>query len=102
MTFAYAPENDLPGGGFNFISFYNEEWNQLQEDQRNPALTNGCDLDARRPMVQAAQQILFDEVAYIYLGVANVMFAMQPSVEGFDPLPFSRLWNIDAWSAVEP
>ena len=52
-------------------------------------------------MIARAQEILYEQAPYIYLLNANVMFALQPNVEGFSPKANSRLWNIDAWSAVD-
>ncbi|NJK33011.1 MAG: hypothetical protein HC927_11695 [Deltaproteobacteria bacterium] len=98
----YTPEVDIPGSGFNFGSFYNEELNSLLADARNPELTNGCDPEVRRELYLQAQEILFNELPYMYMYVGNSMIALQPNVEGFDPLPFSRTWNLDAWSALQP
>jgi peptide/nickel transport system substrate-binding protein len=100
MTWAYGPEADLPGGGFNFVSFSNERFNELQAMQRDPAQTNGCDLETRKPMVQEAMEILFNEVPYIYLVNNNIMLAAQAEVEGFDPRPYSNFWNIDSWRGM--
>lgn len=94
----YTPGVDIPGSGFNFGSYNNEELNELLQQART---IPGCDEDARRDLYLQAQQILFDEQPYMYLVNSNVMFAMQPNVEGFRPRTFSRLWNMDEWTIIE-
>ena len=71
----------------------------MQTAARDPLQTDGCDPEVRKEMIARAQEILFEQQPYIYLLNGNVMFAMQPGVEGFDPKAYSRTWNIDAWTA---
>lgn len=99
MLWAYGPEADLPGSGFNFVSFYDQEFIDVQNSARDPLQTDGCDQEVRRGLISRAQEILFEQQPYIYLLNPNVMFALQPEVEGFDPKAYSRIWNIDAWTA---
>lgn len=101
VDWAYSPEVDVPGSGFNFTSFYNEELNTLMDEARNPAMTNGCDQDARRELYLRAQQILFDEVPYMYLWVGQNMTAAQPNLINWNPSPYSRTYSIDAWALLD-
>jgi peptide/nickel transport system substrate-binding protein len=98
VTAFYTPSRDIPGAGFNFVSFYNEEMNDLLLEARQVA---GCDVEQRAEIYGRVQEILFEELPYLYLYVGNTMFALQNNVLGFDPLPFSRLWNLDSWAVVE-
>ncbi len=98
----YGAANDAPGAGFNFVSYYNAEVEQLIRDGRNPDLTDNCSFEGRAPFYERAQEIFHEELPWTYLFVANVMFATQGYVEGPDPTPFSQLWNIDAWNALAP
>jgi peptide/nickel transport system substrate-binding protein len=90
----YGPASDVVGGGFNFVSFNNERLNELLEEART---VPGCDQDVRAELYQEVQQILFEQVPYIYLYVPSSLTAVQPYVDGFDPTPVSRVWNQDAW-----
>lgn len=99
MLWAYGPEADIPDAGFNFVSFFDEEFIEVQKAQQDPLQTDGCDEEVRKGMIARAQEILFEQQPYIYLLNTNVMFALQNNVEGFSPKPYSRTWNIDAWSA---
>ena len=48
-TQIFGSEADVVGSGFNFGSFHNDEINQLFLDARNPALTEGCTPEGRKP-----------------------------------------------------
>jgi peptide/nickel transport system substrate-binding protein len=98
VTSFYTLETDVPGSGFNFTSYYNEELTQLLEEART---VPGCDQAVRAELYSRVQEILFEEQPYLYLHVANTMFALQPNVENFEPKTFSRLWNMDAWTIIE-
>lgn len=101
MSWAYGPEADQPGSGFNFTSFFNAEFNQLMADARNPEATNGCDPDVRRELYLRAQEILHTEAPYMYLYVAEAMTAAQPNLENWNPTPYSRTYSADAWRLVD-
>lgn len=90
----YGPESDQPGGGFNFVSFNNERLNELLEEART---VPGCDQETRAELYAEAQQLLFEEMPYIYLYVPSSLTAVQNNVNGFNPTPVSRVWNQDAW-----
>ncbi|MBN2471394.1 MAG: hypothetical protein JXN59_11765 [Anaerolineae bacterium] len=93
---------DVPGSGFNFGSFHNDELEQLYRDARDPALTNGCTIEGRLPYYERANEIMFDELPYLFM-YANLQLAAAPSwLEGWDPMAFSRSWNQDAWVALAP
>lgn len=90
----YGPAADVPGSGFNFVSFNNERMNELLEEARTAP---GCDREVRTELYQEVQQILFDEMPYLYLYVPSSLTAVQGNVANFDPTPISRIWNLDAW-----
>jgi len=94
----FGPENDLPGAGFAFTSYYNERLNELWAEATT---LPGCDWAERAPLYQEAMQILYDDQPYMWLFAGNVMAAAQPWVEGWDPLPNATTWNQDAWSVLE-
>lgn len=90
----YGPAADQPGGGFNFVSFNNERLNALMEEART---VPGCDQETRAALYAEAQQILFEEMPYLYLYVPSSLTAVQGNITGFDPTPVSRVWNQDTW-----
>ncbi len=94
VTSFYGPASDQPGSGFNFVSFNNERLNELMAEART---VPGCDQDARAELYAEAQQILFEEMPYIYLYVPSSLTAVQTNVGGFNPTPVSRVWNQDTW-----
>jgi peptide/nickel transport system substrate-binding protein len=98
MSWAYGPEADLPEAGFNFVSFFDAEFNELQDAQKDPMQTDGCDEEIRKGMIARSQEILYEQQPYIYLLNTNVMYALQSNIEGFSPKAYSRIWNIDAWT----
>lgn len=100
-SFAYGPAADQPGGGFNFGSYNFPEYNDLLEQAADPAQTNGCDPEVRRELYLQSQQILFDELPYIYLWVGENMTAAQPNLINWNPTAFSRTYSLDAWAVDE-
>ncbi len=86
---------DEPGSGFNFTSFYNEEYFELEE----AALTvPGCDNEERKVFYDQMQEIMYDEMPYLWMFVQNGMYAAQNNLVGFDPRPAQIRWNIDVWA----
>lgn len=98
----FTIENDVPGAGFNFGSFHSEELDQLYLDARDPALTEGCTVEGRLPYYARANEILFDELPYMFMYSNLRLAAAQPWVEGWNPATFDREWNADTWVALEP
>jgi peptide/nickel transport system substrate-binding protein len=97
-SFAYAPEADNPGGGFNFGSYNFSEYNALMEQAADPTQTNGCDPEVRRDLYLQSQQILFEQVPYVYLWVSESLTAVQPELINWNPTAYSRTYSLDAWS----
>lgn len=95
LAWAYGPEGDLVGAGFAFTSYNNPVFNELMEQGKT---IPGCDIEARKAIYQEANAILANDLPYLYLYAANVMYAAQGSVENWDPYPNFQQWNIDAWS----
>ena len=90
---------DVPNSGFNFTSFYNERFNELEE------LANtvpGCDPEERAGYYREMQEIMQDELPYLWLFTQDGMYVANNSVVGFDPFPNTMFWNIDTWSVVTP
>ena len=93
----FGPEADAPGAGFNFVSYQNPELDQLYLDARDPAKTNGCDVEVRGEMYRQANEILFNDPPYLFMYANLRMTAAQAGLENWDPAPFNREWQEDAW-----
>lgn len=101
-TDIFTIQNDVPGAGFNFGSYHNPEVDQMYRDARNPELTNGCDLEARKAIYDEINETIFEDLPYMFMYSNLSMTAAQPWLQNWDPAPFSRTWNEDAWIALDP
>lgn len=91
----YGIGNDRPGSGFNYVSYQNEEFDQLVDEADT---LEGCDPEQRDQLYAEAQAFIWEEQPYLWLYAGNVLTAAQPEVQNWDPLPYNAAWNIDAWS----
>lgn len=96
----YDPTNDIPGAGFNAVSYYNAEFDALLDKANDPAQTNGCDQEVRRGFYQQAYKILHDDAPWIWIG-GRGMSLIQPNIGNFEVRPnlgpVGFTWNQDAW-----
>jgi peptide/nickel transport system substrate-binding protein len=88
-------ENDVPGSSFNFVSFQNERVNQLLKEGVS---IPGCAPEDRAPYYQEIQQIIHEEIPYLFVtgGVGNTGYSAD--WQGIDPGEWSFEWNIETWS----
>ncbi len=85
---------DEPNSGFNFTSFYNERYYELEEAALN---SPGCVLEDRAEIYYEMQEIMQEEMPYIWLFTQNGFYAASDTVEGFDPFPAQLFWNVTEW-----
>lgn len=86
---------DTPGSGFNFVSYQNPEIDELLD----AAITvPGCAEADRAPIYKQIQQILHDDVPYVFVsgGVGNTGYTDKWS--SIDPGEWSFYWNVEQWS----
>lgn len=93
----FGAQADAPGSGFNFTSFYNEEYFEL-EQQANTV--QGCAQEERAELYGEMQQIMYEEMPYLWLFSQNGMYAANQNISGFDPYPNNIDWNILEWSVA--
>jgi peptide/nickel transport system substrate-binding protein len=90
----FTPQNDIVGSGFNATSYNNPEVTRLLEEART---VPGCDPEERAPLYFQSQQILRDEVPWMWLWQPNIMWVAQPNLMNWDPFPghYEQIrWNL--------
>jgi peptide/nickel transport system substrate-binding protein len=96
FSFAFNPENDIVGGGFNFVSYNNPEVSDLLNQASN---LPGCDTDTRKDLYGEAQLGLAQDAPYVFLYSPNVMWAAR-GIENFSPFPNQLYWNVSEWNVI--
>jgi peptide/nickel transport system substrate-binding protein len=89
---------DVPGSGFNFTSFYNERYFELEE-QANAV--PGCDTTERAEIYYEMQEIMYDEMPYLWMFSHNQMYVASDNVGNFAPFNQAMDWNILSWDVIE-
>ncbi len=89
---------DTPDSGFNFVSYNNARIDELLEQG---VAVPGCDPADRAPFYQEIQQIIHDDVPYVFVSgsVGNVGYSNK--FEGIDPGPWSFYHNVEQWSLTQ-
>lgn len=91
----FSPESDVPASGFNFTSYYNERVNEIIETANS---LPGCDQAERREYYIEAQQIIADELPYLFMFAQGGFYVARNEISGFDPYPSFLYWNIETWT----
>ncbi|MEM7801874.1 MAG: ABC transporter substrate-binding protein, partial [Chloroflexota bacterium] len=92
----FSYENDEPGAGFNFISYYNETFEaNLKAGKAVP----GCSEADRGAFYKENQQIFQDDTPYAILYVPLVNTASNVRLNEFAPGPWDRrsTQNVENW-----
>ncbi len=95
FSFAFNPENDKVGGGFNFVSYNNPQVSDLLAQANN---LPGCDSAGRAKLYQQAQEKLVADQPYVFLYTSKNMEAASAKLNGFKPYPNQLFWNVDTWN----
>ncbi|MEO0561195.1 MAG: ABC transporter substrate-binding protein, partial [Chloroflexota bacterium] len=97
---AQADIPDLTGSGeygFNFGSWYNEDFEEISEYIFAGAVEDGCSNEAIIDAAFEIQDILYEEQPYLFLYALNSAYVARADVQGFSPFPAQGVWNIDQW-----
>lgn len=94
----FSAAADVPGSGNNFTSFYNEEFFELENQALN---FPGCDQEERAAIYHQMQEIMYDEMPYLWLYAIDGLYAARSNVNGFDPFPAQLFWNVDVWTVSD-
>ena len=89
---------DAPGSGFNFVSYQNARIDELLEQAVS---VPGCAPEDRAPFYREIQQIIHDDIPYVFVtgSVGNTGYSGK--FNGTDPGPWSFYHNIETWSLAE-
>jgi peptide/nickel transport system substrate-binding protein len=86
-------ESDIPGSGFNWMSYSNPEVDALLAQART---VPGCGQDERKALYDRVQQIVHDDVPVYIINTSTLQIVYQRNVENFEPRPFGEFWNVSA------
>lgn len=86
---------DTPGSGFNFVSYQNPEIDDLLEQG---LAVPGCAPEDRAPIYQQIQQIIHDDIPYVFVtgNVGNIGYSNR--WQGIDPGGWDFYHNMERWS----
>lgn len=90
----WAYRNDAPGGGFNFISYYDPEVETLLDEAKS---LPGCSTVERGEKYKRIQEIIHEDApyAFLYNPLGNVIWNTR--VMGVNPGPWSTYYNVHEW-----
>lgn len=90
----FSYQNDEVGAGFNFVSYYNE---QFEENLTGGRTVPGCAEEDRAPFYMANQEIFYEDLPYIMLMVDLENGVWRDGLANFDPNVWDRWYNIEQW-----
>jgi len=85
---------DIPGGGFNFCSFYRPDYEPLELEGKT---VEGCSYEDRGEIYKQIQEIFYDEVPYIFLYAPRTITGINKRLGNVNPAPWSTYYNIHEW-----
>ncbi|HRJ40896.1 MAG: hypothetical protein KJZ86_04355 [Caldilineaceae bacterium] len=94
----WALRFDTPGSGFNFVSYSNDRVDELLKAGLS---VPGCDPAERAPYYKEIQQIIHDEIPYVFVSgtIGNTGYTKR--WQGVDPGPWAFYWNVEKWTLQE-
>lgn len=89
---------DTPGSGFNFVSYVNPRMDELLDAGLS---VPGCAAEDRAPIYHEIQQIVHDDIPYIFVTgtVGNTGYSQR--WHGINPGTWSFSHNIERWSLTQ-
>ncbi len=90
----WAYRNDSPGGGFNFVSYYNEV---VEENLNQARSLPGCDTGERGAMYSDIQAQILEDAPYAFLYVPLTNTVWNTRLQGIDPQPWQIYYNVEDW-----
>jgi peptide/nickel transport system substrate-binding protein len=90
----FASENDVPGRGFNIVSYYNPALDDLWA---KAATLPGCSTADRGALYQQIQATLYDELPYTWLYAPLELVGADRQIVGMAPGPWDTWHNVETW-----
>jgi peptide/nickel transport system substrate-binding protein len=90
----FSAREDVPGNGFNWVSFYQPDYEQLELQART---VDGCAYEDRGTIYEQIQGILYDEQPYVWLYVPRTITIINKRLGNVNPGPWSVTHNIQEW-----
>jgi peptide/nickel transport system substrate-binding protein len=89
---------DTPGSGFNFVSYSNDRVDELL---KTGLAVPGCDPAERAPYYKEIQQLIHDDIPYVFVtgSIGNTGYTKR--WQGVDPGPWSFYHNVEKWTIQE-
>ncbi|MCB0061289.1 MAG: hypothetical protein KDE19_04220 [Caldilineaceae bacterium] len=91
----WQTQYDTPGSGFNFTSYHNPEVDDLLDAGVN---VPGCAEEERAPIYKQIQQIIHDDVPYVFVSGSVGNTGYTDNWQGLNPGEWSFYWNLEQWS----
>ena len=94
----WALRFDTPGSGFNFVSYSNDRVDELL---KTGLAVPGCDPAERAPYYKEIQQLIHDDIPYVFVTgtIGNTGYTKR--WQGVDPGPWSFYHNVEKWTLQE-
>jgi peptide/nickel transport system substrate-binding protein len=90
--------NDVPGSGFNFVSYQNPEVNKLLGQGVS---VPDCDTAKRAPFYKEIQKLIHDDVPYVFIAGSVDNTAYTARWQGINPGPWSFYHNIEQFALTQ-
>lgn len=89
---------DVPGSGFNAVSYQNPEVDKLLEQGVS---IPGCSTEERAPIYKQIQEIIHEDVPYIFVSGTVGNIAYNRKWQGINPGPWTFYHNIEQFSLAQ-
>ncbi|MBN1266559.1 MAG: hypothetical protein JXA25_13770 [Anaerolineales bacterium] len=93
-TSSWCYRYDEPDAGFSFTSYYNQEVDDLLLEARS---IPGCSTEDRGERYKRVQEILHEDVPYVFLYVPIDNSPQHLRMNNYDPGPWDLDWNAETW-----
>ena len=91
----WSTYDDIPGSGFNFVSYSNLQIDDLYIKANS---IPGCNPADRAPLYKQIQRILHDDVAYVFLFGNVGAIGYTDKYLGVQPGPWDFYADVEKWS----
>ncbi len=99
LSWIFLPDADVPGYGFNSMSYNNPEVTELM---KTALALPGCVAAKRAPYYHRIQEIMQNDMPYLWLYTIKQMMAASPRLHGFAPRYGNALAGADSWWVTNP